>query len=326
MQEGGMEQFRNKDNSSLLWNRFAAIRHDEYKNPAMFELEPGYLKTASYSKNELNSQQWKRKITELALRLGREVKKNPEFLKKEEATKIFQELVGDVSQANEQVLFYENDTNQPTRLNACTDLPPLNFTSILEDAVEEIEIKGVNMQQKEEDRIFSGEKFVTEDKSRVRKIFLKNKEDDEQIEVVAKRVRLTRVRSNPFEELQIMQKLVSSELPSPKPIATLESRGNYYVLMEKVPGYNLKQIIKNPTLFREIMGEENFNINRVEDYFREIKDIMLEIETAYLSIGILRKNFQRDIQDIMVDYDKEKKEWKIVPIDFESVRLLKNNN
>jgi len=320
MAEKGLEQLANIDTNARR-DKFAAINRDGYKNPAMFELEPSYLKTSTYNKEELTPEQWKRKITELALRLGRTVKKGPEPLENEEAIRIFEELVGSISEAEQTVLFYENDPSRPVKLDVMTHLN-LDFTLILEDAIEAIERRGVNMQQKEEENMFQNGKFTAEDQSRVRNIFLTNKDNNQQVDVVAKRIRLSRVQANPFEELQIMQKMQAAGLPSPKPIASLEAKGNYYVLMEKVAGVNLKKVIKKPELLKEVMGEENFNPDQIEEYIEQIREIMVSIEASYLQEGILRKNFQRDTQDIMVDYDRGSKKWVVTPIDFEPVRLI----
>ena len=70
------------------------------------------------------------------------------------------------------------------------------------------------------------------------------------------------------------------------------------------------------------MGEENFNPDQIEEYIEQIREIMVSIEASYLQEGILRKNFQRDTQDIMVDYDRGSKKWVVTPIDFEPVRLI----
>ena len=112
----------NIEKSDKRWNKFAVINREGYKNPKMFELEPNYLKTSDYNKEGLTFQQWQRKITELALQLGRTVKKGPEPLENEEAIKIFQGLVGNIKEAEQTVCFYEDDLSQPTRLNAITDL------------------------------------------------------------------------------------------------------------------------------------------------------------------------------------------------------------
>lgn len=319
--EKGLEQLANIDTNARR-DKFAAINRDGYKKPAMFELEPSYLKTAEFNKADLTPDQWRRKITELALRLGRTVKKGPEPLDNEEAIKIFEELVGSISEAEQTVMFYENDPSQPVKLDVMTDLK-LDFSLIVEDVIEAIEKRGINMQQKEEEKMFRDGKFTAEDQSRVRNIFLTNKDNGQQVDIVAKRIRLSRVQSNPFEELQIMQKIQAAGLPSPKPIASLEARGNYYVLMEKVGGVNLKKILKKPELLKEVMGEENFNPDKIDEYIEKIREIMISIEASYLQEGILRKNFQRDTQDIMVDYDKDSNKWIITPIDFEPVRLLK---
>mgnify|MGYP001581907218 FL=1 len=59
---------------------FLTVRPEDYKNPDMFDLEPAYLKTTDYDRTKLTPLKWRRKISELALRLGRAAKKEPERL------------------------------------------------------------------------------------------------------------------------------------------------------------------------------------------------------------------------------------------------------
>jgi hypothetical protein len=187
-------------------NRFAAIRPDDYKNLKMFNLEPGYLRSHEYNREGLTPAQWRRKISELSLRLGRSVKKGcPEPLDNQSALKVFTELAGDIPQGQATVMFYEDDQSRLINLQFYTELN-LDFSSLEEDAVEVIERKGINMQQKKEDLIVDGNKLVNEDKSRVRQIVLRDKMSGQDIDVVAKRIRLARVRQDPFEELRVMQK------------------------------------------------------------------------------------------------------------------------
>jgi len=318
MNESGFEKTE-ASGLEIKKSLLAEIRSNDYKNSELFDLEPEYLKNSDYKKENFAPHQWRRKITELALRLGRNVKKGPMPMGGNEAIDIFKELVGDISEADQKVVFYEDDHSKQVKFEPISD-KDFDYSALLENAVDSIELKGVNMQQKKEDLLLAEGKFISEDKSRVREISLKNKKDNQLVPVVAKRIRLNRVRRSPFEELEIMSKAIALGLPAPEPIAKLEAGGNFYILMEKVSGFNFKNILKTPILLKEIMGEENFDSSKIELYLGDIKKKIAELEIGYQEAGINRRDFSKDTQDLMISFERSKKEFIVVPIDFEKVK------
>ena len=293
---------------------FLAPKSEDYKNPEMLTLEPDYLKTSDYSRENFTAHQYRRKISELARRLGLEFReKNPDPARqsRETGVKVFREIVGDVPEASEPLIFYEDDASRPFRAEPTPDFQELDFYALEENAVEVIERSGKNLQRETERPILENGVLPTDDNSRIREVVLMRK-DGTEIPVVSKRISLTKVRREPFEEFQILQKVQQEGLPGPKPIATVEARGNRYILMEKVEGTPFKKI--TPETLQKFLGQED-----VRSHIDTIKTKVEELKQRYTQSGIIRKDW--DPKDLIASYNSETQEWVVIPVDFEKTKL-----
>jgi len=99
--------------------------------------------------------------------------------------KIFQEIVGDVPEVSESLIFYEDDELQQFYANIIPDFQDIDFSTLEESAVEVIERGGKNLQRETERPILENGVLSTDDDSRVREIILKRKNGTE-IPVVSK--------------------------------------------------------------------------------------------------------------------------------------------
>ncbi len=294
-------------------NQFLISRAEDYKNPDMFDLEPSYLKTLDYNKKNFTPHQYYRKISELARRLGLAFsKKNPDsaYQKSETGVKIFKEIVSD--DVSEIILtFYEDDSSQPFNIEVEPDFQDLDFSDIRENAVEIIERRGKNLQRRTERPIFENGVLPTDDNSRVREIILKRK-DGTEVVVVSKRISLTKVRREPFEEFEILQKVQEEGLLGPKPIAIIEACGNRYILMEKVDGILLKKITLET--LQKYLGQED-----VQVHMDKIRAKVDELKQQYAKSNVVREDW--NAKDLIVSYDTKIQEWIVIPVDFEKTKL-----
>ncbi len=287
---------------------------DNYKNPEMLTLEPDYLKTPNYNQESLIPHQYRRKISELARRLGLEFReKNPDPTRQnpEIGVRLFHEIVGSVPKEIEFLIFYEDNESQQFQANIMSDFQDLDFSALEENAVEVIERSGKNLQRETERPILENNVLPTDDNSRVREIILRKK-DETKIPVVSKRISLTKVRREPFEEFKILQRVRQENLPGPKPIATIEARGNRYILMEKVIGTSLKKITPE-TL------QKQFEQSDVQAHINVIKTKVEELKQRYAQSGIIREDW--DPKDLIASYNPETQEWTVTPVDFEKTKL-----
>jgi len=293
---------------------FLVLRKSDYKNLEMFSFEPNYLKTSDYNRENLTLHQYRRKISELARRLGLEFRdKNPDSARqnRETGVKIFYEIVGFVPKINEPLIFYEDDSLQPFHAVPMPDFQDLDFSALEENAVEVIEQGGKNLQRETERPIIENGVLPTDDNSRIREIILKRK-DRTEIPVVSKRISLTKIRREPFEEFQILRRVQQEGLPGPKPIATIEARGNRYILMEKVEGILLKKI--TPETLQKQFGQ-----NDAQSHLDIIQAKVEELKQKYARSSIVREDW--DPKDLIASYNSEMQEWIITPVDFEKTKL-----
>jgi hypothetical protein len=287
---------------------------NDYKNPDMLALEPDYLKNTDYGRENLTCHQYRRKISELARRLGLEFReKNPDPARqnRETGVRVFRKIVGDVPEASEPLIFYEDDDSQQFHAEPTPDFQELDFSTLEENAVEVIERDGKNLQRETERPVLENGVLPTDDNSRIREIVLRRK-DGTEIPMVSKRISLTKVRFEPFEEFQILQRVQKEGLPGPKPIATIEARGNRYILMEKVEGIPLKKI--SPETLQKYFGQSD-----VQSHIDAIKVKVEELKQRYTQSGIIREDW--DIKDLIASYNSETQEWTITPVDFEKTKL-----
>lgn len=314
MEGRNFEQPPQPESVEIKKEEFLAPSGDDYKNPEMLTLEPDYLKTPDYSRENLTPHQYRRKISELARRLGSEFReKNPDPARqnRETGVKIFRDIVGDIPGASEPLIFYEDDISQQFHAEPTPDFQELDFSALEENAVEVIEQGGKNLQRETERPILENGVLPTDDNSRIREVILKRK-DGTEIPVVSKRIGLTKVRREPFEEFQILQRVQYEGLPGPKPIATIEARGNRYILMEKVEGIPLKKI--TPETLQNFLRQEN-----VQSHIDIIKAKVEELKQRYAQSGIVREDW--DSKDLIASYNSETQEWTVTPVDFEKTKL-----
>lgn len=314
MEGRNFEQPPQPENVEIKKENFLIPKGDDFKNPEMLNLEPDYLKNPDYNRENLNLHQYRRKISELAQRLGLEFQeKNPDPARQDRATgvKIFREIVGDIPEVNEPLVFYEDDLSQPFRAEPTQDFQELDFSTLEENAVEIIEKGGKNLQRDTERPILENDVLPTDDNSRIREVVLKRK-DGTKVSLVSKRISITKVRREPFEEFQILQRVQQEGLPGPKPIATLEARGNQYILMEKVEGIPLKKI--TPETLQKYFGQEN-----IQSHIDKIKTKVDDLKQRYAQSGIIREDW--DPKDLIASYNAETQDWTITPVDFEKTEL-----
>ncbi len=280
----------------------------------MLTLEPDYLKTPDYGRENLTSHQYRRKISELARRLGLEFReKNPDPARqsREIGVKVFRDIVGDIPEVSEPLIFYEDDSSRPFRAEPTPDFQELDFSALEENAVEVIERSGKNLQRETERPILENGVLPTDDNSRIREVVLTRK-DGTEIPVVSKRISLTKVRREPFEEFKILQRVQQEGLPGPKPIATVDARGNRYILMGKVEGTPLKKITLET--LQKFLGQED-----VQGHIDTIKAKVEELKQRYAQSGIIREDW--DPKDLIVSYNSETQEWVVTPVDFEKTEF-----
>ena len=315
--EANLFNYKNSPDIDATQKQFLVPRGCDYKNPEMLTLEPDYLKTSDYSRKNLTPHQYRRKISELARRLGLEFReKNPDPARQDirAGVKIFQKIVGDIPEVNQPLVFYEDDESQQFCANIISDFQDINFSVLKESAVDVIERGGKNLQRETERLILENGALPTDDNSRVREIALRRKNGTE-IPVVSKRISLTKIRREPFEEFQILQRVQQEGLLGPKPIATIEARGNRYILMEKVEGVLLKKI--TPETLQKYFGQSDF-----QSHINTIKAKVEELKHKYAQSGIVREDW--DPKDLIVSHNSETQEWTVTPVDFEKTKL-KNN-
>jgi len=314
MGERNFEQPSQPKSVEIMKEEFLAPKKDDYKNPEMLALEPDYLKTPHYNREDLTPHQYRRKISDLARRLGLEFReKNPDPARQNRKTgiKIFREIVGGVQEVNEPLIFYEDDNSQQFQAETLPDFQELDFSALEENAVEVIERDGKNLQRETERPFLENGALPTDDNSRIREIVLRKK-DGTEIPVVSKRISLTKVRREPFEEFQTLQRVQKEDLPGPKPIATIEARGNRYILMEKVEGIPLKKI--TPETLQKYVGR-----NDVQSHINVIKVRVEELKQRYAQSGVVREDW--DPKDLIASYNSETQEWTVTPVDFEKTKL-----
>jgi len=294
--------------------QFLVPKKDNYKNHEMLALEPDYLKTPDYNRENFTYYQYRRKISELARRLGLEFReKNPDPTRRnrEAGVKIFYEIVGDVPEVSEPLIFYEDDESQQFRADIASDFQDIDFSTLEENAVEVIERGGKNLQRETERLILENGLLPTDDNSRIREITLR-KENGTEVSVVSKRISLTKVRREPFEEFKILKIVQQEGLPGPKPIATIEARGNRYILMEKIEGVLLKKI--TPETLQKQFGQSN-----AQSHLDMIQAKVEELKQRYTRSGVIREDW--DSKDLIASYNPEAQEWIVTPVDFEKTKL-----
>jgi len=314
MEDRNFEQPPQSENLEIKKEDFLVPRRGDYKNFDMFALEPDYLKTPDYDRENFTLHQYRRKISELARRLGlkfREKNPDPTRQNRETGLKVFHEIVGEVPEARDPLIFYEDDNSQQFYAGPMPDFQELDFSALEENAVEVIERGGKNLQRETARPILENGILPTDDNSRIREIILRRK-DGTEIPVVSKRVSLTKVRREPFEEFQILQRVQQEGLPGPKPIATIEARGNKYILMEKVEGIPLKKI--TPETLQKYFGQSD-----VQSHIYTIKAKVEELKQRYAQSGIIREDW--DPKDLIASYNSETQEWVVTPVDFEKTKL-----
>ncbi len=314
MEGKNFEQPSQPESIEIKKENFLIPKGDDYKNPEMLTLEPDYLKTADYGRENLTPHQYRRKISELARRLGlefREKNTDPARQNRETGVKVFREIVGDVPEASEPLIFYEDDDSQPFRAEPTPDFQELDFSALKKNAVEVIERGGKNLKRETEQPILENGVLPTDDDSRIREVVLRRK-DGIEITVVSKRISLTKVRREPFEEFRILQKVQQEGLPGPKPIATIEARGNRYILMKKEEGIPLNKI--TPETLQKYFGQSD-----VQGHIDTIKVKVEELRQRYAQSGIVRKDW--DLKDLIASYNSETQEWTVTPVDFEKTKL-----
>jgi len=314
MERINFEQLPKNESKEINKNEFLIPRIKDYKNPDMLSLEPDYLKTPDYSRENLTPHQYRRKISELARRLGLEFRKenpDPARQNRETGVKIFRDIVGDVPEINKPLVFYEDDPTQPFRAEPTQDFQDLDFSDLEKNAVEIIEKRGKNLQRDTERPILENGVLPTDDNSRVREFVLKRK-DGTEISLVSKRISLTKVCREPFEEFQILQRVQQEGLPGPRPVAKIEARGNRYILMEKIEGIPLKKI--TPETLQKYLGQKD-----VQGHIDKIKAKVNELKRQYAQSSIIRKDWNP--KDLIVSYNPETKDWTVIPVDFEKTKL-----
>ncbi len=314
MEGRNFEQLSQPKSVEIKKEDFLIPEGDDYKNPEMLTLEPDYLKTPDYNRENLTPHQYRRKISELAWRLGLEFReKNLDSTRqnRETGVKVFHEIVGDVPEASEPLIFYEDDNSQQFHAEPMPDFQELDFSTLEENAVEVIERGGKNLQRETERPILENGVLPTDDNSRIREVILRRK-DGTEIPVVSKRISLTKVRREPFEEFQILQRVQQEGLPGPKPVATIEARGNRYILMEKVEGIPLKKV--TPETLQKYFGQSD-----VQSHIDTIKVKVEELKQRYAQSGIVREDW--DPKDLIASYNSETQEWAVTPVDFEKTKL-----
>jgi len=109
-----------------------------------------------------------------------------------------------------------------------------------------------------------------------------------------------------------LQRVQQEGLPGPKPIATIEARGNRYILMKKVEGISLKKI--TPETLQKQFGQSD-----IQGHIDIIQAKIEELKQRYVQSDIIREDW--DSKDLITSYNSETQEWIVVPVDFEKTRL-----
>ena len=143
--------------------------------------------------------------------------------------------------------------------------------------------------------------------------------DGEKMQVVAKIVNTKKSQisktNNPFHEYRVMQIVRHLNLPSPEPIAKVESGDGYLLIMEKING--LRLVGSDLDYLRQ-----RLSVEEVCGLQQEAESKMEELRTEFLRCGIERKFKLSDmIFDIDFDNPDGPKITKVTPVDWERTKI-----
>src|SRR3989338_6920426 len=180
MGEKNIEQpMDNPERQEFDVEEFLIPREKNYKNPDMLSMEPQYLHTPDFNPELLTPLQYRRKISELAIRLGQEFRqKNPNPARKDPriGVEIFKRIIGDIPEIHMPLVFYEDDPNQPYHLlEVAPQYQDVDFASLEANAVQAIELEGKNLKGKRDRTVLENDTLPTDDVSRIREINLRRK-------------------------------------------------------------------------------------------------------------------------------------------------------
>lgn len=189
-------------------------------------------------------------------------------------------------------------------------------TEFLADPLKYFEEKGINIKSGETQYDENG--AVREDPDAVKRFPLWENGAGESIEVVAKKINVTKAEigksENPFYEYEIIEKVRGRGLPAPEPILKARTGNENLFVVKKAGGINWFE--KNSVDWTA-KGFSDFDIENLQ---REAEEKMKELETKFIQAGVIRK---WKLKDIVFDIDFENKAIKsITPTDWERTKIV----
>jgi hypothetical protein len=193
------------------------------------------------------------------------------------------------------------------------------------DPFDYFERYGINIKPGESK--FDEQGVIREDVSAVKYLPVWKDSNGLAIDVVAKRINpekgRVRKENNPFYEYKIMEILTELGLPTIKPVAKIESNGQFMIVTERAKGFNLFEINK---MIPELKAK-GYTDDDLAELQKKALQQMDDLRKVFEEAGIYKDNSEdhKDhwkIQDMIFDLDIENKQIRsIIPTDWEKTKI-----
>jgi len=193
------------------------------------------------------------------------------------------------------------------------DFIPEDF---LNNPVEYFEREGINIKQGEIKKDETGK--VREDPTAVKDMPVWINHKNEELYTIGKRVNIEKGKikesGDPFYEFNIMKKIKEKNLPVATPIAKIEDKGIYLIIVEKIHGirWSEKDALK--------LREKGYTNEDIEDLKSQAEKQMNELKDKFEQAGIKRGWKLKDMV-FEIDFDN-KKILNMIPTDWERTKVV----
>lgn len=154
------------------------------------------------------------------------------------------------------------------------------------------------------------------------KEFIWKDENGNDLHVVAKKVSPEKNPEDPFYEYTIMETINQMGFSCPKPVARVESNGQFMIITEKISGVSYSDF-ENISIELKSKGYSDEDIKKLN---QDAKDEMVKLREKFESAGI-HKDFHKDhwkTKDMVFNVDIENhKIITVIPTDFEHTKIDK---
>ncbi|MEO5366319.1 MAG: hypothetical protein H7831_08195 [Magnetococcus sp. WYHC-3] len=183
-----------------------------------------------------------------------------------------------------------------------------------DEPIEYFETHGTNIKPGEPK--FDEEGELRDDPTAVKVLPDWSDDEGKKIQVVAKKVNIKKGKvaesGDPFHEYRIMVILNKIGLPSPKPIARVESDDGHLIVMEKVSGLNPRDVIR-------LRDEGKISQEDLEKLLIQAESKIEQLKELFDEVGIIR-NWH--VKDMVVEIDFETMTiTKLTPVDWERTKI-----